>query len=489
MIDISTKIHDQFSIEFKVGFVTRRKLRHNDFSVYMWIFVPNSLDINPSTYSKSNFYRDVKSNIRLITPRHLMRDIAVGEESPAERLRQAMKRMASDPTRSAKAEYESQIKIFSAIVKSALREEVQHIQSGNQSYEDVRFLCKTYRTNAEQILSTYRSLRQIINTPTITSEVAGCFHYGDEFMSYSLNNSTFRLIKWLMRDRERYSYEIKLLADMLHQEEEYRKQMNYLIAKRDDKLENRDLIYSHGVLKKYVESALYLRAPKKRDGVMVEQIYLSIAAGLSMIFATIISFYFQQRFGNFTWPFFIVLVISYMGKDRIKELARYYFAHRKGNKYYDNKANISIGERTIGWIKEGVDFLQRNKVPEEVLRLRKLHNITPAEQFTMDDKVLLYRKWVHIDREQLVAHNVYHTDGINDIIRLNVNNLIQKMDNPYVSLPRLDENDNLYNIDCKKVYFLNIVMQYQYDGKTEYKRFRVSLSRAGIESIKEIDYP
>lgn len=487
MIDISTKIHDQFSIEFKVGFVTRRKLRHNDFSVYMWIFVPNALDINPSTYSKADFYRDVKSNVRLITPRYLMRDIVNGEDSPARRLQAAMERMASDPTRTAIAEYEAQIKIFAAIVKSALREEVLHITTSNQRSEDVRFLCENYRTNAELILGTYRGLRQIINTPTITPEVRECFHYGDEFMSYTLNLSTIRLIKWLQEEPMRYHELIDLLATLLRNEEQYRTEMNYLVAKRDDRLENRDLIYSHGVLKKYVESALYLRVPKKRDGVMIEQIYLSIAAGLSMIFATIISFYFQQRYGNFTWPFFLVLVISYMGKDRIKELARYYFAHRKGSKYYDNKARISIGERVIGWIKEGVDFLQQSKIPQEVMRLRKQQPITPAEQRIMDDKVLLYRKWVHIDREALVANNVYHTDGINDIIRLNVNNLIHKMDNPYISLSRLDEENNLYRIDCKKVYFLNIIMQYQYDGKTDYKRFRVSLSRAGIETIKEID--
>ncbi|MBO5189085.1 MAG: hypothetical protein J6B59_07315 [Alistipes sp.] len=487
MIDITTKIHDQFSIEFKVGFVTRRKMRHNDFSVYMWIFVPNSLDINPSTYSKANFYRDVKSNVRLITPRYLMRDIVNGKESPAERVRQAMTHMASDPTRTAIAEYESQIKIFAAIVKSALREEVLHICSGNQQCEDVCLLCQAYCSNAKQILDTYRSLRQIINTPTITEQVRGSFRYGDEFMSYTLNQSTYRLIKWLAQNRELFAEQIEQLSQLLRREGEYRKKMNYQVVDKEDRLENRNLIYTHGVLKKYVESALYLRVPKKRDGVMIEQIYLSIAAGLSMIFATIISFYFQQRYGNFTWPFFVVLVISYMGKDRIKELARYYFAHRKGSKYFDNKARISIGERTIGWIKEGVDFLQRTNIPQEVMRLRQQHPIAPAEQLIMDDKVLLYRKWVHIDREQLVAHNVYHTDGINDIIRLNVNNFIHKMDNPYISLPQIDEANNLYRVNCKKVYFLNIIMQYQYDGKTDYKRFRVSLSRAGIESIKEME--
>ena len=40
MIAIGTKIHDKFSIEFKVGFLTRRKARKNDFTVGMWMFVP-----------------------------------------------------------------------------------------------------------------------------------------------------------------------------------------------------------------------------------------------------------------------------------------------------------------------------------------------------------------------------------------------------------------------------------------------------------------
>lgn len=486
MIDIITKIHDKFSIEFKVGFVTRRKMRHNDFSVYMWIFVPESLDINPSTYTKADFYRDVKSNVRLITPRFLLRNIAAGDNAPLGHLKVAFERLSADPTRTAVAEYESQIKIFSAIVKSAMRAEVGHICSDEQRQDDVRFLCGEYIKNIRHILSGYRALRNIINTPRVSKPMMECFGFGDEFMSYMLNQYTFRLMKHLAHYGDLYTDQIATLAELVRDEQQYRSQVGYLSVSENDALENRNLIYSHGVLKKYVESALYLRSPKKRDGVMVEQLYYSIAAGLSMIFATIISFYFQQRFGNLTWPFFIVLVISYMGKDRIKELARYYFAHRKGSKYFDNKAKISIKEQNVGWIKEGVDFLQQENIPAEVMQLRHKNPITPVEDSIDDDRILLYRKSVHIDRERLVANNVYHADGINDIIRLNISNYIQKMDNPYVPLYKLEDDNSLHKIDCKKVYFLNIVMQYQYDDRTDYKRFRVSISRNGIESIKEM---
>jgi hypothetical protein len=122
MIDIKTKIHDRFSIEFKVGFVARRKMRKNDFTVGVWLFVPSSLDINPATYTKHDFYKDVKSNIRLITPHFLLRDIVGGEAVPFRKLTEAAGAMASDPTRTHIAAWEYHVKLFAAIVKSALRD-------------------------------------------------------------------------------------------------------------------------------------------------------------------------------------------------------------------------------------------------------------------------------------------------------------------------------------------------------------------------------
>ena len=74
MINIRTRIHDNFSVEFKESFVVTQQ-RKNDFAVNTWIFVPNSLDIHPDSYSKEQFYRDVKSNVSA-NPVYLLRDIA-----------------------------------------------------------------------------------------------------------------------------------------------------------------------------------------------------------------------------------------------------------------------------------------------------------------------------------------------------------------------------------------------------------------------------
>ena len=81
MITIQAKKHDNFSVEFKFGFEGNQEVGRGEFMVNSWIFVPNSLDINPQTYGKDQFYRDIKSNVRLITPVYLLRELSDAEKA------------------------------------------------------------------------------------------------------------------------------------------------------------------------------------------------------------------------------------------------------------------------------------------------------------------------------------------------------------------------------------------------------------------------
>src|SRR5699024_8724397 len=129
MIDIKAKIHDSFAVEFKVGFVADGE-RGSDFAINTWIFLPNSLDINPATYGKEDFYRDVKSNVRFITPVFPLGAVAAGDAIPLRHLRRALSALAAGPSRERAADYEYHIKMYSAIVKSAMREAVYAVEDG-----------------------------------------------------------------------------------------------------------------------------------------------------------------------------------------------------------------------------------------------------------------------------------------------------------------------------------------------------------------------
>lgn len=472
MIEIKTKIHDKYSIEFKVGFVTRRKTRKNDFSVGMWIFVPGSLDITPSTYTKSDFYRDVKSNVRLITPSFILRDITGGAALPLQNVKKAAGAMASDPTRTNTSEFIYQVKMFAAIVKSSLREECDYILTQTKK----SILIDQYVENLRGIIDSYSELENLILTPSVPSEGLEAYNLADDFICTVSNQHSLKLLKAITSIHGMQTQK-DALCGLVSSINDLRHERGY--SSTTD-------IYRHGVLKKYIESQLYLRVPKKRDGMLVEQAYYSLAAGLAMLFATMVAWAFQRKFGNLTWPLFIALIISYMMKDRIKELMRFYFAHRISDKYFDNKAKINIKDRNIGLLKEAIDYIPRSKVPEEIRKIRKTGAIFPSDNLRDDERVLLYRKYVHIDREKMMQDATYNYNGVNDIIRLNVNSFLHKMDNPLIPVSTLTPDGKVKEVMCPKDYYLNIILKYEYDGTSDYKHFRITLDRNGIKEIEEM---
>ena len=183
MIEIQVKIHDKFSLEFKVGFLTwGDDLSENTFRMNTRIFVPNSLDINPATYTKPQFYRDVNTNTRLITPIFPLGEIASGEAVPLRHLRDAFGSLAESPAKAAAAEYEYQIKMFSAIFKSSVRDEVRHIL-GATVPEDIDYLTESYRTQVHTVMSRYREQRKTVDTASVPPRMLDYFLFGDEFMS------------------------------------------------------------------------------------------------------------------------------------------------------------------------------------------------------------------------------------------------------------------------------------------------------------------
>ena len=483
MIEIGTKIHDQYSIELKVGFVTRKQQRMNDFSLAMWMFVPRSLDITRTTYPKEMFYQDVKSNIRLITPTFLLREIVDGPAVPLLNIREAFGAMASSPTKANIGEYEYHIKMFASIVKSAMRDEILHIAT-NRIEPDANALCEGFIENAERILDEYGKLRSIINVPTVETGVMQMYLRGDEFLGDVAGKHLLDLIAWLeSKDMKDLSRKASALYSKIGN---HKKNMSYPELREDDPGQNRLYLHRFSVLKKYIESVLYLRAPKKRDGVLVEQIYLSIAAGIAMIVATGLSALFRKQFGSMALLLFIAMVVSYMLRDRIKDLARYYFAHKVGSKYFDNKAKIIHKDVELGWLKEGVDVLSLSKVPSDVLAVRNSSHLTELEDDMNPERVILYRKSVHIDRTKLQGNTDYDFLGINDILRLNVQNFTKKMDDPIVPMKTLSSDGVVSTVLCKREYYVNLVLQYSYDDVIEYKRFRIALSRDGIQSISEV---
>ncbi len=481
MIDIQVKKHDSFSVEFKFGFIVDSGTELNSFAVNTWMFVPNSMGINPETYGKEQFYRDIKSNVRLITPVYSLHELSLDSSLPYIFLKESITEAANGGGSYDNFEYH--IKMYAAIIKSAIRNETIRIM-----------FCKdTDAANAnvtecvadiERIILRFRGFFNLLHD--MPNREQKRFLAADEYISYILQRYLFRIVKLYdsLDNGELYASRQKIFA-LVCRLREYSVSHGYGLINADP-VGNRDLVYRRGLLKKYIESDLYIRLSKKRDGVAVEQLYYSIAAGVAMIFATAVGWIFQVKFGNITFPLFIVLVISYMLKDRIKDLMRFYFAHRLGNKYFDKKAEINIGNNKVGEIKEAVDFLSGSKIDFSVAKMRDDLSFIDDESKVLEEKVLLYRKLIIIGKNDFTCGNFYPFRGINEIMRLHISRFMQKIDNPEVFIDSLDSNGHIATIAVQRIYYIHIIMQLRHSELLELRHFRIAFNRNGIVKVEEV---
>lgn len=477
MIDIKPKIHDNNTLEFKVGFIPEDGVAYNDFYMNTWIYIPEVLDVNRHTYPKDAFYCDTISNLRLITPSYPLAELAHATCLPHQRMELACKTIAQSRGEDAVKQFERNVKMYASIVKSSVRDATQAIMN-TCVQQDLDRQCDEFTRQVGDVLSHYRSLRPLLNSSTETDCVT-YFNYGDEFISNVVEQHLGRLVTRLATPLP------SGVASLLKQERDYRRQMDYLNVEEYSPDNNRQFVYRAGQLKKYIESNLYLPTHKRSNTVFLEQVAFSFAAGVSMVFATVVSFAFQQTYGNFTLPFFIALVISYMFKDRIKDLIRNYFANRLGSRFYDYLITIRVNARKIGWVKEGFDYVSPDDVSRHVKATRARKSPLVINR-GVDEQVIQYRKYVHLKRKRVNELSAYPLSGINNIVRYNLSSFMRKMDNPQAQLFVNDGAEEPHTVMGDKIYYLNFVIQCKYEQFSEYKRYRVGLSRDGIKSIKEI---
>ena len=251
MITIQAKKHDNFSVEFKFGFEgNQEEVGRHEFVVNSWIFVPNSLDITPQTYGKDQFYRDIKSNVRLITPVYLLRELADAGSLPFVTLRETLESLASQPSSVNTDNYESQIKLFVAIFKSALRNHSVHTTKAN-TVKDVVHLTEDFVTSVRRIVGEYRELYQIINVPRVEQRLRNYYLFGDEMMSHIIDVQSLRILKKIDSLAEEGLKEVReSLVGLLCDEKNYKLSQNYKIVEPDAVVGNRELVFRYGLLKK-----------------------------------------------------------------------------------------------------------------------------------------------------------------------------------------------------------------------------------------------
>jgi len=485
MLDV--RIHDKYQIEFITHYRFKRQEEHTEYNVEIYMFMPNSLDLDHDNYPKYLFYRDLQTYLRFETPKIALRHVASGKGNPFQCMEKCFQKLAADPSSEHLSNYENQLKMFCCIVRKAMSEHIAFL-SRKDDPRDIDYLVENYISHTTGMLEKFRGLRMIITIPTIDEEIFSLYVLIDEYLSLVTDEYSYRLLETLKKKGlANYDEYKNSVLQLITNEIKYRKAKGYLAGPKEND-DNEELVYRMQSLKKCTESVLFLNTRARPEGKMAQQMIFGAAAGLAMIWATAVALYAQYVFGIFTMAFFITLVVSYIFKDRIKEVVRDYLSGKLQRFFFDQKTRICTGSRKhkIGLSRESFSFVGDDTIDDEVMELRNRDEISRSGEYSVGEKTILYRKKISVFPRyfERVYRNL-QIKGVTDITRYSVARLTRKMGNPKRHLFITDGKD-YRRISARKVQHINFIIRYSAHDESFLKRFRIVMDRGGIRRLEEV---
>jgi len=498
-IQQSAITHDRYQVELKLDYeLGKGKKTHYRISTYL--FYPKSLGITQDSYPKDEFYRDVKNYIRIKTPILGLRDLLDSDITPLSEVQKIVQQANWYQDDELNSRLIHTLKLFGAMFKSALREHLNLLDKRVQSASSkakIRSLTENlideFISQSKPISKRYRSFYAELNLPIIKEDVFLAYTLVDEYISLLIEESATELFQIVTQHFEKVdqSKSLDKLNKIVENERGHRIAHGYGSILEPDEA-NEVYTFRASVLKKYVSSILHLSTDAQREGRGMEQFLMAIAAGVSMIFATIVAFYFQSIYGNFTFPVFVALVIGYMFKDRIKEAGRALLANKLHAFIYDRRINIKTldGKYKLAVLREKITFISENDLPQQVLTVRHKDPFADLDNEGMGETIICHTKDIILDGDLFpkAFKGLPKVSGLNDIIRYNIQPYLRKMADP-VEEQLFLEDGQLKTVATHKVYHINVVSRYKsISPKIEilYKRMRLVLTRQGIKRIEYI---
>ncbi|MCA3012168.1 MAG: hypothetical protein INH41_07180 [Myxococcaceae bacterium] len=498
-------IHDRKQFELKLEYQPTGTDDESEYLVEAIFFVPRALNVTADTWPREAFYADLHNYVRFKTPVLSFDELLTGDHSPLVQLEQRVSLGLLGP----ETEVVYDAKMLGCILRGALRrfargmkDQCARLTAGHDERPGEKVtpdaLVRQARASidaTQKTLQRFRATAAVLASKYALSEkTCASLRLVDEYLSL-LVEQFFRRVVVQMNAVPRTAVFDELrreLMDVVVADERYRKDkgLSSVIAPDSD---NEEYTHRIGFLKKFCMNILFLDVHRSSPRKAWEEVLFALAAGLAMAFALGVGLFAQTRYPQVSFNFFVIAVIGYMLKDRIKEGLRRLLASYAGKFLYERSTRIldPVTHDDVGVCKEKVDYGDGIDVPGAISALRAQDDLVTAAGGELPESVIRYRKKIVLESEMLprVADGI--VSGVTDIIRVNVERLLHDMDDPDYTLDYVDLEDfSVEKLRAAKAYRVDVAFRFSVDdGKhqeTTVKLVRLVLDKNGIKRMSEL---
>ena len=496
LIESRVGVHDSNHFEVKLDYCLDSTRSRTQYKVECYLFLPRSLGINRHSYPRDQFYSDVQGYIRFKTPVIGLRTLADARDplSPLAIIDSTIDALRHDPRNfELRRRLGHELRMFGCIARVQLRDRTAVVREAirrlpeSAAVEDLRAMVERLLADLTVLLGAWRQRRVEFlagELPTIVCEVHA---FTDEYLSQALEHKLTTLVAELDDHRELADVRARLCDELLA-ERRYRESCGYPGAADGDA---EGYVHRRGMLKKLVNSVLWLEISKQKEGRGIGNLGASIAAGAAMAFA-LVAAVLGARIGSHwfvadTWGFVVAGTITYIFKDHIKDWLKGFFSSQTGRWLADYATEIRdpVSGRDIGRCRESFSYVDDDAVPAEVRALRHHQAQSEVEIEAKPEIVIKYEKDVHLSSACLIDRLHLADYEINDIMRFCVSQFLVRADDPIVRLPIYNpELDTVERREFAKTYHLNLVMVMRSaNSPPTRQRIRVVFDKHGIRRL------
>ena len=186
----------------------------------------------------------------------------------------------------------------------------------------------------------------------------------------------------------------------------------------------------------------------------------------------------------------LVAIIAYALKDRIKAVLQSRFAQVVSRNFPDRNWKVHDRERKLelGEMEERSGFLPVEKVPADVLAVRRETRRHPFEEQARPETVLFHKKTVTLHGDRIAAADP-RFEALTEILRLDLRRWLVHTDDPKRRFVFADPDAGvLGSATAPRVYNIAVIYRVRRRGAEEgaWHRVRVVVTRKGIRRVDTI---
>ncbi len=520
-LDSRIEVHDksQFEVKFDYNLLNfdskNKKPKKKNYSIEAYFFIPKNIGVSSLNYSKNQFYNDINSNIRFKTPDMSFNDVNDENNihSPLRILKVNLDKLKSNPNEDINIVAINEAKLFGCLISGFLKEGTKEIKKlinqatyykkSTNSANFIRVIekeIKIFTNDTLAIYEKYRLIRNEYEKEFATKSVLTNLKLVDEFITYRFENSLaviYSEIDNLSNIKGIDCSEIvSYLTSVANDESQYRILQGFIYFKNSTSVNYEYYSYRFSTIKKHIFQVLYLDVIHIRN----EKKYRNMVAMIGAAFAALLYLPAQALLivnSNASASVLFMIILAYIFKDRAKEISREIILDKVLDKYHkyfpDNdliihdSTNPKSLKSPIGKCREFVRFIKKEKVRKEISKIRNYNHVVDIDE-ERHEEVIYYRKDVKLNSKKIMNSH-YRRNNVKDIIRFNINQFLDKLDNATGKINFYDIEKNIFtNLKAPKVYHINIIFRYKSDNTTEpvFQRIRVILDKNGIVRLEEV---